>query len=134
MFSIVHSTWIKELHSRSVRKRSSMECDFLENVADTVDKGPETQLMLGQIISVVELLPEAQRVVMLLVAMEGLSYQEAADVLEVPIGTVMSRCRVHGKPLARCSARTNRSQKLGRSERTRSHENRWHCANSLRRR
>jgi DNA-directed RNA polymerase specialized sigma24 family protein len=83
MFSIVHSTWIKELHSRSVRKRSSMECDFLENVADPVDKGPETQLMLGQIISVVELLPEAQRVVMLLVAMEGLSYQEAADVLEV---------------------------------------------------
>jgi RNA polymerase sigma-70 factor (ECF subfamily) len=39
----------------------------------------------------VERLPEAQRVVMLLVAVEGLSYQEAADVLEVPIGTVMSR-------------------------------------------
>jgi len=93
MFSIVHSTWINELHSRSVRKRSSMEWDddFLENVADPVNKGPETQLMLGQIISAVELLPEAQRVVMLLVAMEGLSYQEAADVLEVPIGTVMSR-------------------------------------------
>jgi RNA polymerase sigma-70 factor (ECF subfamily) len=36
-------------------------------------------------------LPDAQRVVMLLVAVEGLSYQEAADVLEVPIGTVMSR-------------------------------------------
>jgi RNA polymerase sigma-70 factor, ECF subfamily len=93
MFSIIHSTWINELHSRSVRKRSSMEWedDFLENVADPVNKGPETQLMLGQIISAVERLPEAQRVVMLLVAMEGLSYQEAADVLEVPIGTVMSR-------------------------------------------
>jgi RNA polymerase sigma-70 factor (ECF subfamily) len=44
-----------------------------------------------QIIDAVERLPEAQRVVMLLVAVEGLSYQEAADVLEVPIGTVMSR-------------------------------------------
>jgi len=93
MFSIVHSTWISELRARSVRKRSSMEWDddFLENVADPVDKGPETRLMHSQIISAVELLPEAQRVVMLLVAMEGLSYQEAADVLEVPIGTVMSR-------------------------------------------
>jgi RNA polymerase sigma-70 factor (ECF subfamily) len=93
MFSIVHSTWINELRARSVRKRSSMEWDddFLENIADPVDKSPETQLMHGQIISAVERLPEAQRVVMLLVAVEGLSYQEAADVLEVPIGTVMSR-------------------------------------------
>jgi RNA polymerase sigma-70 factor, ECF subfamily len=93
MFSIVHSTWINELRARSVRKRSSMEWDddFLENVADPVDKGPETQLMHSQIISAVERLPEAQRVVMLLIAVEGLSYQEAAEVLEVPIGTVMSR-------------------------------------------
>ena len=93
MFSIVHSTWINELRARSVRKRSSMEWDddFLENVADPVDKGPETQLMHSQIISAVERLPEAQRVVMLLIAVEGLSYQEAAEVLEIPIGTVMSR-------------------------------------------
>src|ERR1700712_1127960 len=93
MFSIVHSTWINELRARSVRKRSSMEWDddFLENIADPVDKSPETQLMHGRIISAVERLPEAQRVVMLLVAVEGLSYQAAADVLEVPIGTVMSR-------------------------------------------
>ena len=92
MFSIVHSTWINELRARSVRKRSSMEWDdVLENVADPVDKGPEAQLMHSQVISAVERLPEAQRVVMLLVAVEGLSYQEAADALEVPIGTVMSR-------------------------------------------
>src|ERR1700682_136257 len=93
MFSIVHSTWINELRARKVRSRSSMEWDddFLKNDADPVDKGPETQLMHSQIISAVERLPEAQRVVMLLVAVEGLSYQEAAEVLEVPIGTVMSR-------------------------------------------
>ena len=41
--------------------------------------------------SAVEKLPEAQRTVMLLVAVEGLSYREAAIVLDVPIGTVMSR-------------------------------------------
>ena len=93
MFSIVHSTWINALRARSVRKRSSMDWDddFLENLPDPVDKGPEMQLMHGQIISAVERLPEAQRVVMLLVAVEGLSYQQAAEVLDVPIGTVMSR-------------------------------------------
>src|SRR5260370_17464669 len=93
MFSIVHSSWIDELRARSVRKRSRMEWDddFLENVADPVDKGPETQLMHGQIISAVERLPEAQPVAIRLVAVERLSYQHAPDVLEVPIGTVMSR-------------------------------------------
>jgi RNA polymerase sigma-70 factor (ECF subfamily) len=93
MFSIVHSTWINELRARNVRRRSSLDWDddFLENIPDPVDRGPETQLMHGQIIDAVERLPEAQRVVMLLVAVEGLSYQQAADVLEVPIGTIMSR-------------------------------------------
>jgi RNA polymerase sigma-70 factor (ECF subfamily) len=36
-------------------------------------------------------LPEAQRETLLLVYVEGLTYQEAARVLDVPVGTVMSR-------------------------------------------
>ncbi len=44
---------------------------------------------MKEIINAIEHLPEVQRVVMLLVAVEGLSYQLAADVLEVPIGTVL---------------------------------------------
>ena len=39
----------------------------------------------------VEALPEAQRTVMLLVAVEEYTYAEAADILGVPVGTVMSR-------------------------------------------
>ena len=38
-------------------------------------------------IAAVEALPPAQRVVMLLVAVEGFSYREASEVLGVPIGT-----------------------------------------------
>jgi RNA polymerase sigma-70 factor (ECF subfamily) len=93
MVSIVHSTWINELRARSVRYRSRMEWDdrFLETVADPFAQTPETNVMNGQIVSAVEQLPEAQRVVMLLVAVEGLTYNEAAKVLDVPIGTVMSR-------------------------------------------
>jgi RNA polymerase sigma-70 factor (ECF subfamily) len=93
MFSIVHSTWINELRARNVRSRSSMEWDdsFLETVADPSARTPETDVMNGQILSAVERLPEAQRIVMLLVTVEGLTYNEAAKVLDVPIGTIMSR-------------------------------------------
>jgi RNA polymerase sigma-70 factor (ECF subfamily) len=93
MFSIVHSTWINELRARNVRSRSSMDWDddFLETVADPSMRTPEEILLNGEIIAAVERLPEAQRTVMLLVAVEGFTYAEAAEILEVPIGTIMSR-------------------------------------------
>jgi RNA polymerase sigma-70 factor (ECF subfamily) len=93
MFSIVHSTWINELRARSVRRRASMEWDdnFLETVPDPGARNPEAAVLSGEVIAAVERLPEAQRIVMLLVAVEGLSYAEAAETLGVPIGTVMSR-------------------------------------------
>jgi RNA polymerase sigma-70 factor, ECF subfamily len=93
MFSIIHSTWINELRARNVRNRSSLEWDdeFLQTVADPGARTPEENVLNGEIIAAVERLPEAQRTVMLLVAVEGMSYAEAAETLGVPIGTIMSR-------------------------------------------
>lgn len=93
MFSIVQSTWINELQAHSLRSRSSMgrDDDFLETVADPASGTCEENAINRQIIGAVERLPEAQRLVMLLVAVEGLSYGEAAGVLDVPIGTIMCR-------------------------------------------
>ena len=93
MFSILHSTWINEVRARSVRGRTSIAWDdaFLETVTDPFAPTPESSLMHRQIIATVERLPEMQRVVMLLVSVEGLSYAEVALILDVPIGTVMSR-------------------------------------------
>ncbi|MBB5465035.1 RNA polymerase sigma-70 factor (ECF subfamily) [Paraburkholderia sp. Clong3] len=92
MFSIIHSTWLNELRARSVRGRASVEWDdALLAVSDPAARSPEDVLLSREIIAAVGRLPEAQRVVMLLVAFEGLSYAEAAQVLDVPIGTIMSR-------------------------------------------
>ncbi|MPV57391.1 RNA polymerase sigma factor [Burkholderia sp. HI2761] len=93
MFSIVQSTWLNELRARSVRRRSGMDWDddFLETVSDPAAPTLEQQALDEQIVRAVQQLPEAQRVVMLLVGVEGLSYSEAADALGVPIGTIMSR-------------------------------------------
>lgn len=93
MFSIVQSIWINEVRARNVRSRSGMEWDdaFLETISDPNTRTPEQNAMDGQIVSAVQRLPEAQRAVMLLVAVEGFSYSEAAEILNVPLGTVMSR-------------------------------------------
>ncbi|MFP3504037.1 RNA polymerase sigma factor [Burkholderia sp. SIMBA_062] len=93
MFSIVQSTWLNELRARSVRRRSGMDWDddLLQTIADPTAPTLEQQALDAQIVRAVQQLPEAQRVVMLLVAVEGLSYGEAAEALGVPIGTIMSR-------------------------------------------
>jgi RNA polymerase sigma-70 factor, ECF subfamily len=94
LFAITHSIWMNELRSAQRRRQGSLspEEDGFEAIADpNQNTDPEFQLMNKQIIQSVDSLPEAQRLVMVLIAIEGLSYREAADVLDVPIGTVMSR-------------------------------------------
>ena len=93
LFSIAHSIWLNEVRAQQIRRHGSIQ--WSEELADTVPDltttSPETYTFHRQIISAVERLPDAQRAVMLLVAVEGLSYREAAIALDVPIGTVMSR-------------------------------------------
>src|SRR5262249_54682581 len=93
LFSIVHSVWLNEVRARQIRGHASMQWsdDMADTVADPVSANPETQTYLREIVRAVERLPDAQRSVMLLVAVEGLTYREAAAALAIPIGTVMSR-------------------------------------------
>jgi RNA polymerase sigma-70 factor, ECF subfamily len=93
LFSIVHSVWLNEVRARQIRSHGSLQWseELADTVADAGASNPELYTLSQQIISAVEKLPDAQRTVMLLVAVEGLSYREAATVLDVPIGTVMSR-------------------------------------------
>ena len=51
----------------------------------------ETNIFVAQVLKEVGGLPEAQREAVLLVYVEGLTYREAAEIIMVPIGTVMSR-------------------------------------------
>jgi RNA polymerase sigma-70 factor, ECF subfamily len=93
MFSIVHSVWLNELRPRQIRSHGNIQWSekLVEAVAYSVACNPEVHSLHQQIIGSVGKLPDAQRSVMLLMAVEGLSYREAATVLDVPVGTVMSR-------------------------------------------
>ena len=93
LFSIVHSVWLNEVRARRIRPQASLEWDapLVETLADDATLTPEMSVLYRQVLAAVDRLPEVQRVVMLLIAAEGLSYREAAFALDIPIGTVMSR-------------------------------------------
>ncbi len=88
MFGIMRNAWIDEVRSRSRRDRIFAP---EEAGAAVGDGGSESQLHLLAVQRAVAELPEDQRLAVALVLVEGLSYKEAADVLDVPIGTLTSR-------------------------------------------
>lgn len=88
MFGIVRNAWIDEVRSRKRRSRVFLPEESGENVSDAGSESPASLLALQEALAS---LPEEQRMAIALVLIEGLSYKEAADVLEVPIGTVTSR-------------------------------------------
>ncbi|HLJ62533.1 MAG TPA: sigma-70 family RNA polymerase sigma factor [Stellaceae bacterium] len=89
MFRIVQTIWIDQVRAREVRKEQSD--DELELGGDDAVRQIEARLSLRQVQAALQDLPAEQRVVLLLVTVDGLSYKEAAEVAEVPVGTIMSR-------------------------------------------
>jgi RNA polymerase sigma factor (sigma-70 family) len=64
--------------------------DVLESIASP-EGTQEDALGAREVLAGLDLLPEEQRSVLLLVGVEDLSYEETARVLRIPVGTVMSR-------------------------------------------
>ncbi|HEU4618680.1 MAG TPA: RNA polymerase sigma factor [Gammaproteobacteria bacterium] len=88
MFGIVKNAWLDGLRSRK-RERAVVAGDNgIDDVADDSHVAAEDRLSIA---AAMERLPEEQRLAVSLVLVEGLSYKEAADLMEVPIGTVTSR-------------------------------------------
>jgi RNA polymerase sigma-70 factor, ECF subfamily len=87
MFGILRNAWIDEARGRARRKRIFLPEEFGEQVPDPTGG----QAVLLPVQQALQWLPEEQREVVGLVLIEGLSYREAAQIIEVPIGTVTSR-------------------------------------------
>lgn len=90
LFRIAQRIWFNQLRSEAVRRGNGLSTIDEIEISDP-SSDPETNIYARQVLSSVMGLPEAQRLTVLLVYLEGYSYQEAADMLEIPIGTVMSR-------------------------------------------
>ena len=89
LFKIMHNLWRDEVR-HTVRAGLKLVGNDVEAEIRSVD-GPEQQMLLQEVQQMINQLPEAQRTVLLLTAVEGFSYKETAELLEVPVGTVMSR-------------------------------------------
>lgn len=90
LFAIMHNLFISQL--RRAKARPAVEpLDDTYEAAIPVRADQESSLHWRDLIRGLNRLPVEQRTVVLLVAVEDLSYAEAASVLGVPIGTVMSR-------------------------------------------
>ena len=89
MFRIVQTIWIDQIRARDVRKEDSDTAARLGS--DEPVRRVEARLALDEVRRAVDRLPADQRIALLLVTVDGLSYKEAAEVVRVPVGTIMSR-------------------------------------------
>lgn len=88
LFTILRNLHVGS-HRQAQRRGTVVEIDETE-LPDSAS-GPDTVLEAHDVLAALDHLPEEQKSLLLLVGVEDFSYQEAARILDVPIGTVMSR-------------------------------------------
>ncbi|MGB3461353.1 MAG: RNA polymerase sigma factor [Rhodanobacter lindaniclasticus] len=88
VFAIARNAWRDELRARGRSQHMFAAEEAGEMAADRASAQPAQQLELAMALAA---LPPDHREVVALVLVEGMSYGEAAELLEVPVGTVTSR-------------------------------------------
>jgi RNA polymerase sigma factor (sigma-70 family) len=90
LFTILHNLAINQFRRAAARgKHVTIDETNEDNFGQ--DAVQEQKLIYQDVLNKLAKLPEDQRAVLLLVAVEDLSYADAAKVLNIPLGTVMSR-------------------------------------------
>lgn len=90
MYRLIRNVWIDETRKRSVRVGQGQQ-DAQSSPELTSAQDTEQQTYASQVLDHIAQLPDGFGTVLLLVAVEGHSYQETAEILDIPVGTVMSR-------------------------------------------
>jgi len=89
LFTIMHNQYVNMVR-RAIREEATVDIEQLSSsLAATTD--PTASRQLRELERALGRLPGEQREVILLVGLEGLSYETAAQILGVPVGTVRSR-------------------------------------------
>jgi RNA polymerase sigma-70 factor (ECF subfamily) len=91
LFTVMHNIFINQVRSAAANRLVSIDEVDADAVVDTTPLQATDRLEIRDLDAALQALPEEQRAVVLLVGLEQMTYEEAARVLDVPVGTVMSR-------------------------------------------
>lgn len=91
MYRIARNLYLNEVRSRKMRGEVQDPPQPAAEGSFDGARALESRLAYQRVCGLLGRLPEEQRSVLLLVTVEGLSYREVADLLNLPIGTVTSR-------------------------------------------
>ncbi|HWI79108.1 MAG TPA: sigma-70 family RNA polymerase sigma factor [Ramlibacter sp.] len=103
LFTLMHNLYMSQRRTARVAL-NSISIDELESELQAPPTNHDDPLDISRCL---QRLPADQRAVLLLVVLEDMSYKEAADVLAIPMGTVMSR-------LSRARSRLRELMEAGR--------------------
>ena len=89
LLAILHNAHVSRRRRRQVEAACAAE---LARALPAVAPAPQpSRVELGRTMQALLTLPEEQREVLVLVALEGFAYKDAAELLGIPLGTLMSR-------------------------------------------
>ncbi len=91
MYRIVQNLWLDNRRRQKKEAIGLDPADLAEHAAPVSANAAEDGLYLAQVREAIARLPEEQRAVLMLVSVEGVAYKDAAEILDLPLGTVMSR-------------------------------------------
>jgi len=91
MYRIIRNCWIDEVRARKRRSETFVAEEAGASVGQADDRRIEARVELGNVDRAMAELPPEQREVIALILVEGLAYREAAELLDLPMGTVTSR-------------------------------------------
>ena len=105
LYGIMRHLWSDRLRSQRLRRHEPMDsADHV--IGDDGEATAERRVSLVQVRRALEHLTAEYRSVLMLVCVDGMTYREAAEILGIPIGTVMSRlARGRAELIARLSGR-----------------------------
>jgi RNA polymerase sigma-70 factor (ECF subfamily) len=91
LYRIMRNLWIDTARSRGRKERLEAPADEAEALGHDPRDGIEASIDLARVMAAMDQLPGEQREVIALILIEGFGYREAAEMLDLPIGTVSSR-------------------------------------------